>query len=59
MSKPEIQIPVHFVTDIDGTVYLEIKDVIELIDYTIAGVVCGKLDVQDLIQQLKEMANED
>lgn len=59
MKKPEIPISVHFVTDKDGKKYLEINNVIELMNYVIAGIVCSQLDVQDLMQQIKEMAGED
>ena len=52
----EIPISVHFVTDEDGKKYLEINDVIELIEYAMSGVLTGKLDIQDMMEQLKQMA---
>jgi hypothetical protein len=56
-TKKETHIQVHFIEDKEGKKYLEINDIIRLIEHIIAGIISGKLNVEDLIEQLKEMAD--
>ena len=57
MKKDDVELTIHTVQSENAT-YMEINDVINLVEHVILGITTGMLDVQNVITQLKEKADE-
>ena len=57
MKKDDVELTIHTVQSENAT-YMEINDVINLVEHVILGITTGMLNVQNVITQLKEKADE-